>query len=240
MRQRTGLLLDPYFSATKIALAARPRAGRARARRARRARLRHDRQLPALAADGRRACTRPTSRTLRARCCSTFTAATGTTICCALFGVPRACCPRCKDSSARFRRDRTRTCSARHPDRRHRGRPAGGADRPGLLRARHGEVHLRHRLLHAAQHRRDAGASREPAADDAGLSHRRHARPMRWRARSSSPGPPSMAARRARADQRRGGDRRARHARARQPRRLHGPRLRRPRRAALGAGRAGR
>ncbi len=39
------------------------------------------------------------------------------------------------------------------PDRRHGRRPAGGDDRPGLLRARHDQVDLRHRLLHRAQHR---------------------------------------------------------------------------------------
>ena len=39
-------------------------------------------------------------------------------------------------------------------DRRNGGRPAGGAVRPGLLRAGHGQVDLRHRLLHAAEHRR--------------------------------------------------------------------------------------
>ena len=43
---------------------------------------------------------------------------------------------------------------ARDPDRRRRRRSAGGAVRPGVLRAGHGEEHLRHRLLHAAQHRR--------------------------------------------------------------------------------------
>ena len=50
---QTGLVLDPYFSGTKIALDARQRARRARSGRARRARLRHDRQLAALAADRR-------------------------------------------------------------------------------------------------------------------------------------------------------------------------------------------
>ena len=46
------------------------------------------------------------------------------------------------------------------PDRRHRRRSAGRARRPGLLRARHGQVDLRHRLFRAAQHRRYAGAVR--------------------------------------------------------------------------------
>ena len=51
--ERTGLLLDPYFSATKIALAARQCRERARACRAGRACLRHGRQLPHLAIDRR-------------------------------------------------------------------------------------------------------------------------------------------------------------------------------------------
>ena len=41
-------------------------------------------------------------------------------------------------------------------DRRPR-RPAGGHRRPGLLRPRRGQEHLRHRQLHAAQHRHRAG-----------------------------------------------------------------------------------
>ncbi len=43
--------------------------------------------------------------------------------------------------------------ASRHPDRGGAGRPAGGAVRPDLLRARRGEVHVRHRQLPAAQHR---------------------------------------------------------------------------------------
>ncbi len=49
----TGLLLDPYFSGTKVAWLLDHVRRRARARRARRARLRHHRQLPAVAADRR-------------------------------------------------------------------------------------------------------------------------------------------------------------------------------------------
>jgi glycerol kinase len=40
-------------------------------------------------------------------------------------------------------------------DRRHRRGPAGGTVRPGLLRARHGQEHLRHRLLPADEHGRE-------------------------------------------------------------------------------------
>ena len=71
LRERTGLVLDPYFSATKIRWMLDNVAGlRARAE-ARRARVRHRRQLPGLAARRAATCTRPTSPTRRARCCST-------------------------------------------------------------------------------------------------------------------------------------------------------------------------
>ena len=50
-----------------------------------------------------------------------------------------------------------------HPDRRgedpggrHRRRPAGGPVRPGVLRGRRGQEHLRHRVLPADEHRREA------------------------------------------------------------------------------------
>ena len=60
VRQRTGLLLDPYFSGTKIAWLLDNVPGARGARGARRARLRHHRQLPALAADRRARRMRPT------------------------------------------------------------------------------------------------------------------------------------------------------------------------------------
>ena len=51
--QKTGLLLDPYFSGTKIAWLLDNVKGARAARRARRAAVRHRRQLPDLAADRR-------------------------------------------------------------------------------------------------------------------------------------------------------------------------------------------
>ena len=63
-----------------------------------------------------------------------------------------------------LRRDRRRRCSARPiPHRRRRGRPAGGDLRPGLLRAGQRQEHLRHRLLHAAEHRRARRCRRRTA-----------------------------------------------------------------------------
>ncbi len=59
----------------------RPRPRRARTRDARRTDVRHRRLLSAVAADRRQASTPPTPPTPRARCCSTSTAANGTTSC---------------------------------------------------------------------------------------------------------------------------------------------------------------
>ena len=50
------------------------------------------------------------------------------------------------------RHDRARIVWRSHPRSRHGRRPAGGDDRAGLLQARHDEIDLRHRLLRAAQH----------------------------------------------------------------------------------------
>ena len=73
---------------------------------------------------------------------------------------------------------------------RHRRRPAGRHHRPGLLRARHDQVDLRHRLLCPAQHRHHAGRLEEQAAHHHRLSARTASAPTRWKARSSSPAPP--------------------------------------------------
>ena len=83
-------------------------------------------------------------------------AASGTTGCSQLLGVPRRSAAEVVPSvesigdapSRAARRDRD-------PDRRHRRRPAGGALRAGVLRAGHGQEHLRHRLLPAAEHRHE-------------------------------------------------------------------------------------
>ena len=59
-----------------------------------------------------------------------------------------------------LRRGERRRRARRHQDRRHRGRSAGGPLRPGLFHERHGEEHLRHRLLHADEHRPTARSTR--------------------------------------------------------------------------------
>ena len=71
--------------------------------------------------------------------------------------------------------------TGRHPGQRHRRRPAGGAVRPGLLRTRHGEEHVRDRELRPAQRRRDVPAAERGDADDGGLDARRRLRRLRPR-----------------------------------------------------------
>ena len=61
--------------------------------------------------------------------------------------------PQVRGSSERYGDTDAALLGAAGPHHRRRGRPAGGALRPGLLRAGQREEHLRHRLLHAAQHR---------------------------------------------------------------------------------------
>ena len=84
--------------------------------------------------------------------------------------------PEVRPSSGRFgvTADGARRRRRRHPGQRHRRRPAGGAVRPGLLRAGHDQEHLRHRLVRADERRRPLPrAGRRPA------HHRRldHPRP---------------------------------------------------------------
>ena len=81
---------------------------------------------------------------------------------------------------ARERPARRRGAAHRRPR-----RPAGGHRRPGLLRPRRGQEHLRHRQLHAAQHRHRAGPLEGRPAHHGLLPVRRRARrSTRWRARS--------------------------------------------------------
>ena len=99
--------------------------------------------------------------------------------------------PACRGSFVLERgvwRDRAGAAAGR-PARRHARRPAGGAGRAGLLRARRGEEHLWHRLLPADEHRR-----RTPVASTCGPAHharlqvrRPSRRSTRWKARSRSP-----------------------------------------------------
>ena len=106
---------------------------------------------------------------------------------------------------------------------------------------RHGQVDLRHRLLHAGQHGKRAGRVAAAAADDARVPARRQddLRAGRLDLRRRSGG--QMAARRARGDRRRAPRPTAWRREVPDSHGVdHGPGLRRARRAALGSGRARR
>ena len=70
-----------------------------------------------------------------------------------LMGIPRCMLPEIRSSSEIYG-EASGHRPRRAPGGGHPRRPAGGAVRPDLLRARRGQEHLRHGLLPAAQHRR--------------------------------------------------------------------------------------
>ena len=90
-----------------------------------------------------------------------------------------------------------RTVRRAHPHRRHGRRPAGGPVRPDLLQPRAGQEHLRHRLLHAHEHRHRGGGIATSAADHRGLATRRQDRVRAGRQRLHRRRRGAMAARRA-------------------------------------------
>ena len=217
-----------------------PRRGRGRARacRARRARLRHDRLLPALAPDGRprsrdrrdeclahdavrhsprrvgRRPAAPARRAARADAAGEETAAT-------ISARPRPGSWGAASRSAASRATSRRRWSARPASSREWRSPPTGPGVSCCSIPASTPVHV------AEPHADDARVSHPGPHDlcDGGLHLRRRCRRQ-------------VAAGRARAHRRRGRDRGTRDAGTGQPRRLHGARIRRPRRAALGAGRA--
>ena len=127
----------------------------------------------------------------------------------------------------------------RRPDRGRPRRPAGGAVRPGLLRGRPDQVHLRHRLLHAHAHRRSARPLAARADHDGRRPPRRRARDVRARGLGGGRRRAHrLAARQPRDHRRRRRGRGARPFRARQRRRRVRAGLLRPVRAALAERRA--
>ena len=72
-----------------------------------------------------------------------------------------------------LRRDRRGVVRASDSVGGRRGRSAGRRLRPELFRARHGQKHLRHRLLHADEYRGGAGRLEEQPPDDDRLGPRR-------------------------------------------------------------------
>ena len=162
--RRTGLLLDPYFSGTKLAwLLDNVPGARARAERGELAFGTIDSWL-VWKLTRRRGATSRTHPTPAARCCSNLATADVGRVMLEHVAHParRAAARSCRRSPARDA-PIAMLGGARGPDRRHRRRPAGGAVRPGLLRARHGQEHLRHRLLPADEHRQQRRSPRPTA-----------------------------------------------------------------------------
>ena len=143
-------------------LAARPRARRARPRGARRTGLRHDRQLAAVQPQ------RPAPARHRRHQRQPHAAVQSATRAhwddrlLELFACRAPACREIVDSCLALAHAAVAIDTRRHQTtgHRHRRRPAGGAVRPGLLHARHGQEHLRHRLLRAHEHRRSAACAR--------------------------------------------------------------------------------
>ena len=180
--RKTGLVPDPYFSATKVEWTLKklkPRLSSTafgtvdswlvhRLTRGTRARHRSHQRLAHDALRHRRA-------------------AAGTTSCSKLFRVPREILPDVRPSSGLFGARRRRVVRRRGADRGDRGRPAGRAVRPGGLRRRIGEEHLRHRRLPPAQHGEEASCGARAGSSPPWPATRAADRPTRSRARSSSP-----------------------------------------------------
>ena len=148
---KTGLLLDPYFSGTKLAWLLKTSRDR-RARRARRTRLRHSRHVSAVAAHRRQSARHRRDQRVAYAVVRHSQGRWDDE----LIGVARRAEERAtgvRDSFGRLRHDRPGAVWRGHPDLRHRRRSAGGSDRPGLFCSRHGQIDLRHRLLRADQHR---------------------------------------------------------------------------------------
>ena len=157
---KTGLILDPYFSASKIAWLLDNVDGARAFGRGGPAGLRHHRLFPVVAADRRQGRTPPMPAMPRARCCWISTEAHGTKSLCRLFGVPQSLLPQVRDCAGEFGETVPELFGCADPNSRHGRRPAGGDRRAGLLQARHDEIDLRHRLFCVAQYRHRALASR--------------------------------------------------------------------------------
>ena len=158
-------------------------------------------------------CTRPTRPMQRARYCSTSGAASGTAACATCSACRRALLAGRARLRRRLRHDGAGAVRRADPHPGDGRRPAGGDRRAGLLRARHDEVDLWHRLLRAPQYRRAAGRVEQPPVDDHRLPARRqaHLRARRLDLHRRRGG--AMAARRAQDHRERTGRERARRDR---------------------------
>ena len=184
--ERTGLLLDPYFSGTKLKwILDNVDGARARAEAGELLFGTVDCYLIWRLTGGAVHATDATNaaRTLlydirKGRWSTTM---------CEMLGIPMAMLPEVRDCAADFGTTRADLFGARSRSRRRR-RPAGGDGGAGLLCARHGEIHLRHRLLRADEHRHRRRWSSRNRLLTTIAYQLDGSRPMRWKGRSSSPG----------------------------------------------------
>ena len=230
---KTGLLLDPYFSATKIAwLLDHVDGARAAAQAGKLAFGTIDSYLLWRLTGGKAHLTDVTNaaRTLL------FDIRTGEwdESLAEIFGVPLSLLPQVRDCAGDFGVDAAGPVRRADPHPRDRRRSAGRHHRAGLFPARHDEVDLWHRLFRSAQYRRGAGDFEQSPPHHHRLSVRRKARLCAGRRDFHRRGGGAMAARRAQ-DHRPGvGCRCARLARRSGGGSLSGAGLCRSRRAALG------
>jgi glycerol kinase len=165
VRERTGLVIDPYFSGTKIAwLLDHVPGARARAERGEFAFGTVDTWL-IWHLTGNRTHVTDASNASRTLLYNIHTGEWDPELL-NLLAVPRALLPDVRQLIARFRHAVPRHSGRGGNYRWRRGRPTGGVVRPGLPQAGHGEEHLRYRLFHAASHGRPGGAIAERPCND--------------------------------------------------------------------------
>ena len=100
--------------------------------------------------------------------------------------IPDSVLPKVHAVEPPVRRDRCAVVRRADPDRGHRGRPTERTVRPGVLQGRAGQEHLRHRLLHADAQRRAVRGSRATASSRRPPRRPRARRSSRSKAASSS------------------------------------------------------
>ena len=156
---RTGLVIDPYFSATKIAwILDNVPGARSRAERGELAFGTVDSWLIWHLTSGTHHVTDVTnaSRTLLYN----IVKGEWDAELLRLFDIPASLLPEVVWSSQRVGEVTTSLGLERHRHRRHRGRPAGRALRPAVLERGRSQEHLRHRLLSAAERRHATSSAR--------------------------------------------------------------------------------
>jgi glycerol kinase len=143
-----------------------------------RALLRHDRQLPHLAADRRQSHATDATNACRTLLSTSQTGA-GTTSFSDILDIPRAMLPEVKDCADDFGVTDRAYSAPRSRSYGVAGDQQAATIGQACFDARHDEVDLWHRLLRAAQHRHRDGALEEPAADHDRLPPRTARPPMR-------------------------------------------------------------